>query len=324
MNVETLQQFLRSLIAPLRASGSAAPSADSLEAACGALAPFGNRTIAEFGQFLMRCQDYERQGHWPSRNPSIAGELLDEPTAAQYAERLQAFLRREVVLGALSDRGRQELAKLQKAIDTKVLQEVAKDIGVPGPASKKPQLMNQIVQRLTGLSLTAKKSTTTKEAVDDSAMHALAQRLQQSAGKPELEMELTKLKEQKPASLKSLAGLLGVKSAPKTGPAALAAIRALLTTPPLDFAEPVPRTPQVDRCAEIVRALKAKAELPGATEEEIEAELRSLELQMDRETALAVCANLAIGRNAKSQREAFDAIRRKVFELRRARESIAY
>jgi hypothetical protein len=321
MNVAVLQQFLHSLVPPLRAAGSSEPAIAQLENACRVLEPFRDRQLAEFGQFLTRCQDYEHQGHWPTLSPAIAGELLDEPTPVQCAERLRMFLQRETPGGQLSDRAREELKKWEKALKPVLLQQIAKELGVSSPTSKKPQLVSLIVQQLTGQSLAGKPASRGTSKVDDAALQSLAATLRQRVGTPELDAELGKLQSQPLASLKSLAKLLGAKPTPASKAAALTAIRKQLGTA---TAATGSTTNQVQRIGEIVRALKAKAEMPGAPDEEIEAELRSLEQQMDRETAIAVCASVGIVRPVKTQQEAFDAIRRKVFEVKRARESIAY
>lgn len=261
MQVSVLQQFLRSLVPPLRAAGAGESAATTLAAADSALEPFGPRHLAEFAQFLVRCQDYERQGHWPERRPAIAGALFDEPAPAQYVERLRQFLAREMPGGVLSAEGREELKKLEKALKPAVLQQIARAAGVAAPPKQKPQLMNQIVLHLTGHPLIAPKVKATRA---------------------------------------------------KKAPAAAAQ------------AQPAAGSEQVDRFADIIRALKAKAEMPGAPEEEIAAELRSLEQRMDRDTAVAVCARVGIVRPVKTQQEAFEALRRKVFEMKRAQEINAY
>jgi hypothetical protein len=324
MHVAVLQQFLRSLVPPLRAAGSGEGVAGQLENACQSLEPFRDRPLAEFGQFLVRCHEYERQGHWPSRSPAIAGELFDEPTPAQYAERLRALVQKEVTGTSLSERAHAELKKLERSLQLPVLKLIAEQLGVTAPASRKPQVINQLVAQLTGQPLASKRTSRGTAGVDDSALQSLAERLRQRAGTPELDAELARIKNQSMPALKELARLLGVKGAQKRKGAALTAIREQLSPASSGSVPSVPASSQVERFAEIIRALKAKAEVPGAPEEEIEAELRSLEQQMDRETALAVCAHLGTGRTAKSQHEAFDAIRRKVFEVKRARESIAY
>ena len=88
--------------------------------------------------------------------------------------------------------------------------------------------------------------------------------------------------------------------------------------------EPSPGHSKIARLAEIVSALKAKADGPDAPYDEIEAELRSLEGQMDRDEAIAVAKQIGIIRHVNSRNEAVEEIRRKVFEMKRARESIAY
>ncbi|HWG46444.1 MAG TPA: hypothetical protein VN688_27025 [Gemmataceae bacterium] len=76
--------------------------------------------------------------------------------------------------------------------------------------------------------------------------------------------------------------------------------------------------------AEIVAALKAKADDSDARHDEIEAELRSVEGQMDQDEAITVAKRVGIVRHLNSRNDAVEEIRRKVFEMKRAHESIAY
>jgi hypothetical protein len=323
MNVAVLQQFLHSLVPPLQAGGGQ-PAASNLDTACRALEPFRERNVAEFAEFLTRCQDYERQGHWPSRSPSIAGDLIDEPTAGQYADRLRALLQREATAGMPSAHAQGELKKLERLLQVGPLQTVARHVGVSAPAAKKPALIKQIVGQLTGQPVTDKPASRRPAKLDDAGVRSLADRLQQVAGTPALDGELQQLESQQVPVLKSVAAMLGVKVTSRTKTAVLGAIRSRLTPAAPPAEAPNANAGEVDRWVEIVKALKAKAEVPGAPEDEIEMELRRLQQEIDRDMALAVCDRLGIGRTAKSLADAFDAIRRKVFELKRARDSVAY
>src|ERR1043165_2334037 len=291
MNVAVLQLFLHSLVPPLRAVGSGESAIAQLEDACQALEPFRDRLFGEFAEFLMRCHDYERQGHWPSRSPSITGELLDEPTPTQYADRLRKLLQREVTDGSLSSRAKDELKKLEKSLQLATLKQIAEQTGVSTPANKKPQVIDQIVGQLTGRTVTGKAKGTAKANIDDVAMRSLAEELRQRIGTPELSTELDKLQNQPLPALKALAKLLGVKGTPKSKPAALTAIRNQLehgTSAPSGVND-------VDQLAKMILALKSKAEVPGAHEAEIESELISIQQQMNKEIALAVCNQLGTG-----------------------------
>lgn len=78
------QQYLRSLLSPLRESGASTKLIDDIEGACRALGPFGEQTVEAFAAFLHRADEYERTGTIPivpkpvsrSRN-KVAAEPFD-------------------------------------------------------------------------------------------------------------------------------------------------------------------------------------------------------------------------------------------------------
>src|SRR5437764_5491309 len=59
MKVSVLQQFLRSLAAPLQSAGAAKPAND-LEQTCQALEPFADQDFAEFAAHLARTEEFHR------------------------------------------------------------------------------------------------------------------------------------------------------------------------------------------------------------------------------------------------------------------------
>ena len=107
--------------------------------------------------------------------------------------------------------------------------------------------------------------------------------------------------------------ILSVLKGPQTG-----------TVTEREAKEPSSGGSKIARLAEIILALKSKADGPDAPHDEIEAELRSLEEQMDRDEAITVAKQIGVVRHLNSRNEAIEEIRRKVFEMKRARESIAY
>lgn len=315
MTVAALQQFLRSLGAPLAAAGAGA-AADDLERACRGLGPFRERTVGAFADLLARADAYEREGKLPAAGPVLAGLLVDEPTARHLADRLRAFLDREVSPGApLPDAARAELDKLMKLKPAQV-KELARELGVEGPFRTSRQGVEMIVLKLTGQSPTGRGGARRKSAA--AADPAVAQRqadelratpAEQLEGKlHELEQSLTA------AGVKALAAALGIPGSIRTKAQGLAKVRERLLAPPAE----------ADKLVELLTALKAKAERPGAPEDEIEDELRSLGEQLDRDTAIEVARRLGVVRSLATRAEALEAIRRKVFEVKLARESIAY
>ena len=69
MRVADLQQFLRSLVEPLKVSGAKAAIIDDLEASARGLDPFADRPVGEFAAFLARADHFVRPaqpGVWQS------------------------------------------------------------------------------------------------------------------------------------------------------------------------------------------------------------------------------------------------------------------
>ncbi len=62
MRVAELQQFLRSLVEPLNASGANKAILADLELACAGLEPFRGQSIKEFASFLARAEEFDRTG----------------------------------------------------------------------------------------------------------------------------------------------------------------------------------------------------------------------------------------------------------------------
>jgi hypothetical protein len=125
-------------------------------------------------------------------------------------------------------------------------------------------------------------------------------------------------------NLKALAASLGANRNARRKEGWNEIILSALRTPPGETREMSSSESKVTRLAEIIGALKAKADGPDAPFDEIDAELRSLEEQMDRDEAIAVAKRIGIVRHLDSRTEAVEEIRRKVFEMKRARESVAY
>ena len=148
------------------------------------------------------------------------------------------------------------------------------------------------------------------------------------AGQRERVNELTE--QLKVASLQALAECLGVTKKAKKKAVLSETILSVLKGPQTgtvterEAKEPSSGGSKIARLAEIILALKSKADGPDAPHDEIEAELRSLEEQMDRDEAITVAKQIGVVRHLNSRNEAIEEIRRKVFEMKRARESIAY
>jgi hypothetical protein len=331
MNVTALQQYLRSLVAPLTAAG-AGPQADGLERACRGLEPYRDRTVGAFADLLARADAYEREGKLPAAGPVLAGVLVDEPTARHLADRLRTLLDREVPAGAPLPAGvRAELDKLAKLKPARV-QELARELGAEESFRTSRQGVEKIVLKLTGQGLTAKGGSRRRPAAaaDPAEVQRLVEELRATPA-DQLDSKLTRLEQSlTQAAIKALAAALGAAGSIRSKAQGLAKVRERLqaaggaATQQPGAAPPATPGTDTDKLVEVLTALKAKAERPGAPAEEIEDELRSLGGRLDRDTAIAVARRLGVVRSLDTRAEALEAIRRKVFEVKLARESIAY
>jgi hypothetical protein len=322
MKVSVLQQFLRNLIAPLEAGAAPAPTIAALQRACQGLDPFQDKEVADFAEFLTRAAAYERDGKWPSLNPSISGRIVDEPNAAEYAQRLRTFLEREVPAGnPISEDVRLELKRLTKRLKTSQVREIARELQIEDSFRGKKQGIEKIVLRLTGQRLSARKPRAPRRTaveLDAATLQQYAAELRNLAeGEARTQRVKELVKQLKGPDIRALAEFLGAQGTARTtkdgwGEKILTALAA----PPMGD--------KIGRWMEILAALKAKAEGPDAPTDEIESELRSLEEQMGRDEAIAVAKRFGSARSLDSREEAIEEIRRKVFETKRARESVTY
>jgi hypothetical protein len=322
MKVSVLQQFLRNLIVPLEASAAPGPTLNALQHVCQGLNPFQDKEVADFAEFLTRAAAYEREGKWPSVHPSISGRIVDEANASEYARRLRTFLEREVSSGnPIPDDVRTELNRLAKRLKPAQIKEMARELQVEDGFRGTKQGIERIVFRLTGQRLSERKPRAPRRTaveLDAATLEQYAAELKNLGDGEGRKQRVTELvKQLKGPDIRALAESLGAGGTARTtkdgwGEKILAALAA------------PPGGDKVARLTEIVAALKAKAEGPDAPTDEIEAELRSLEEQMDQDEAIAVAKRIGAARPLNSRMEAVEEIRRKVFEKKRTRETVAH
>ena len=133
MKVRVLQQFLQSLIPPLSAGQAQPEIVGDLETISENLSGFSDKPIRELADFLTRAQEYEQQGNWPESSPPIVGGVVDQPSPKQMAQRLTAFLQREVhSTGPASIAVFDEMERLKKAMKAPELRQMAEACGVTG------------------------------------------------------------------------------------------------------------------------------------------------------------------------------------------------
>jgi hypothetical protein len=322
MKVNVLQQFLRNLIAPLEASAAPAPTLAALHRVCQGLDPFQDKDVADFAEFLTRAADYEREGKWPSAQPSISGRIVDEADAAEYARRLWTLLEREVSAGnPIPDDVRAELNRLAKRLKPAQVKEMARELQVEDGFRGTKQGIERIVFRLVGQRLSERKPRAprrTEVELDAATLQQYATELKNLGDGEARKQRVRELvKQLKGPDIRALAESLGASGTARTtkdgwGEKILAALEA------------PPGGDRITRLTEILAALKAKAEGPGAPTDEIEAELRSLEEQMDQDEAIAAAKRIGVARPLHSRTEAVEEIHRMVFETKRTRETVAH
>lgn len=330
MKVSVLQEFLRSRIAPSETGAGPASDAAALQRACQGLDPFRDKDVADFAEFLTRAAAYEREGKWPSAQPSINGRIVDEPNASEYARRLRTFLEREVTPGnPIPDEVRTELIRLAKRLKPAQIREMARELQIEESFRGKKQGIEKIVLRLTGQRLSERRPRAPRRTdveLDQETLQQYASELRNLAdaeGRTQRVKDL--VKQLRGPDIRALAESLGAGGTARTtkdgwGEKILEALAS--------HGEPAALAAgsdnKITRFTEILAALKAKAEGPDAPIDEIEAELRSLEEQMNDEEAVTVAKRIGVGRPLPSRTEAFEEIRREVFETRRTPESVAH
>jgi hypothetical protein len=322
MKVSVLQQFLRNLIAPLEAGAAPAPTLAALQRVCLGLDAFQDKDASDFAEFLTRAAAYEREGKWPSAQPSISGRIVDEANASEYARRLRTFLEREVSTGnPIPDDVRAELNRLAKRLRPAQVKEMARELQVEDGFRGTKQGIERIVFRLTGQRLSERKPRAprrTEVELDAATLQQYAAELKNLGDGEVRKQRVNELvKQLKGPDIRALAESLGASGTARTTKEGWGEkILGALTAPS--------GGDKITRLTEILAALKAKAEGPEAPTDEIEAELRSLEEQMDQDEAIAVAKRIGAARPLHSRTEAVEEIRRKVFETKRTRETVAH
>jgi hypothetical protein len=319
MKVAVLEQFLRSLVGPLTAAGTAPGSVADLERACRALEAFRDKDAGELADFLGRAVGYERDGRWPSRNPSITGRLLDDPKAAEYALRVRGLLCPDGTPVAEVDAATvAELDRLQAKLSLPQIKDLASELGVTEPGGSKPVVRKKIVEYLIG------KRPAVPAA--DPAVDQLAERLARPAGEAERSAVLAEAEQLTLPKLRALAAKLGLGGM-KSKPDGMAKLRAHVAPHPARTIDApaeadAPPTDPMNRHVEILRELVEKAKPEGAPFDEIEAELTRVVGLMDRDEAIEAARRIGVVRDLNSRHDAIDEIRRKVFAYKTARERV--
>jgi hypothetical protein len=93
MKVSVLQQYLRSLLEPLRASGASAKLLGDLDQASLELDSFKEKDWSELAEFLRRAKTYEQEGNWPAPKSMTRSRKQKETIdVRQIADRLRSLV----------------------------------------------------------------------------------------------------------------------------------------------------------------------------------------------------------------------------------------
>lgn len=227
MKVSVLQEYLRSLVQPLRASGAAAKLTGDLETTCLELETFRDRDFADLAAFLQRARTYEEQGHWPAGGKQTRaasrskGQAIPVP---ELADRLRAV--------ANTPDAEAEMKRVE-ALTVPQLRELIKSLGIAGSFKNKPDGLEKIRAFLRGFepgSSAADEHQPAPERDLDAIVarvRLLKNKAETAAGSDEdIESELRSLQEKLDARAAiSLARALGITRSISTRAEALEEIR---------------------------------------------------------------------------------------------------
>jgi hypothetical protein len=153
MNVNDLQQFLRSLSQPLSTSG-AKTAANDLERVCAGLEPFRDLTVAQFADFLGNAEAYARTGVVPTTgraksSTAKAAKVADPQAVAVAVEQIRSLYDRvtspEVTYSTIES----EIKRLDKQFKKDELVEIAKAVGISGKLKTKKDAVVEIQRLMT-------------------------------------------------------------------------------------------------------------------------------------------------------------------------------
>lgn len=154
MKVSVLQQFLRSLAAPLHAAGANQKATHDLEQTCHALEPFKEEDFGQFAAFLMQAEEFNRTKLLPMLKTKArakgAAKTLNE---AQVQHLVQQVRQMEERAAAAPEGFRAELAPELDRIGLENLTKpeavaLANAVGVPTKARTTADEAIQQVRRL--------------------------------------------------------------------------------------------------------------------------------------------------------------------------------
>jgi len=184
MKVAVLQQFLRSLVAPVREAGANEKKANDLEQTAQALEPFKDQDFGQLAAFLVQAEEFQRTGLLPQLKPGrsqgAAGALntaqiqhLVEQVRRLEARAAEAGAPRETLAAELDRLGLDNLNKSEAVA-------LARELVLPTRARDTAQDAVRQIRRLIREGRQALQQTARQQpAVDAAKIQQLAQQVRQ-------------------------------------------------------------------------------------------------------------------------------------------------
>jgi hypothetical protein len=150
MKVADLQQFVRSLSAPLSTSG-ASKVAGELDRVCTGFEPFNDMTLAEFADFLVLAHTYKRDGVLATgtRSRGKAAVALDRSKVDKAAQQVQQLYERAADPELQYTTIEGEIKKLDRALNKDEAIAVAVEVGIAKPMKTKKAALDEIKGKIT-------------------------------------------------------------------------------------------------------------------------------------------------------------------------------
>ena len=153
MKVSTLQQFVRSLVAPMQHAGANGKMIEDIEQSCAALDPYAGLELSELTDLLRQIKEFRDTGKWPeppAKQPKTRKPPAPKKDASQIILEFSQKVRSLEKKAASPDSTREDLIselgalKLEK-LTVPQLVGIARELGYqPEAKAKKPDLTNLI------------------------------------------------------------------------------------------------------------------------------------------------------------------------------------
>lgn len=164
MNVSELQQFLRSLHAPLAAAGAPRKITDDLDRIVSGLEPFRDRPLAEFADFLVQAEEYHRTGAVKGRRRR-ARQPVDQNKVLEAAQGFKGLCERALDPDVSSESVESELNRLVEPLNDAELRQVVQEVGGNAVRTRKAALaeLNRLLREGRRTAEAASEAPTTVE-----------------------------------------------------------------------------------------------------------------------------------------------------------------